>query len=110
MRRMAGPELAVSKIRDIVGDNEALSTDGHFRKSDKLARMFGLLRYDSESTLSKCSKLTLDEAIEVCLLHSDAYKLALQLFRLEMAGELISYSSAFDALQPILRTHRLISD
>ena len=37
---------------------------------------------------------TIDEAIELCFLHSDTYTVAFDLFRLEKSGELVSDSTA----------------
>jgi hypothetical protein len=94
----------VSNIRVIIGDNELIPASTPLRKSDELARLLGYARFDGKSTLSEQTKLTLDEALEVCFLHSDVYKLALELFCLDLAGEMVGYSSAYNCIQDALNT------
>ena len=100
-RRMMEPELLVSEIRSIIGANELIGASTPTRPSDQLARLLGTVRFD-ESTLSERSQLTLDEAIECCFLHSDAYKLAVEIYRLDLSGQLAGYGSAYEALQEAL--------
>ncbi len=101
-RRTMEPELMVFEIRSIIGANDPVEARTPTRPSDQLARLLATVRFD-ESSLSEKSRLSLDESIECCFLHSDVYKLALEIYRLDLAGEIVGYSSAYQAIEDALK-------
>jgi hypothetical protein len=101
-RRTIEPELIVCEIRSIIGANALVEANTPTRPSDQLARILGTVRFDEDTKVSERVALSLDEAIEACFLHSDAYRLALEIYRLDLAGQIVGFGSAFDALQVTL--------
>jgi hypothetical protein len=100
--RWVEPELLVSEIRSIIGDNQLIPSRVPTRPSDNLARLLANFRFDEDSKLSEKSNLSLDEAIECCFLYSEAYLLALEIFRMDQAGQMVGYSTAYDCMQDAL--------
>lgn len=99
--RLFEPDMLVCQIRDIIGDNQSIKASRPTRRSDELAELLLYIRCDSENTLSDASHLSLDEAIESCFLHSEVYRLALEIYRRELMGDLM-IRSAYEFLQGIL--------
>ena len=101
--RIYEPDLMLSMIRDIIGDNQPPpDIEGHYRPSDDLAHL--LINLRKEGDFNEIGKRGLDEAIEICFLHSATYQAALGIYCLEHEGRLVGSAggSAFESLQAIV--------
>jgi hypothetical protein len=98
--RIFEPDVMVSLIRSIIGSNEPQDDDIGTKPSDNLAHL--LIKLRASEQLNEIALRGLNEAIELCFLHSLAYQSALEVYRLENLGRLREFSTAYEAIQQII--------
>jgi hypothetical protein len=98
--RIFEPDVMVSLIRAIIGSNEPQDDDTGTKPSDNLAHL--LIKLRATEQLNEIALRGLNEAIELCFLHSSAYQSALEVYRLESLGRLRGFETAQEAMQQIV--------
>jgi hypothetical protein len=98
--RIFEPDVMVSLIRSIIGSNDPQDDDTGTKPSDNLAHL--LIKLRATEQLNEIVLRGLNEAIELCFLHSSAYQSALEVYRLENLGRLREFSTAHEAIQEIV--------
>jgi hypothetical protein len=99
--RIFEPEIMIAMIRDIIGTNDPLpNVRGIIKPSDELAHF--LINLRKEGKFNEIGQRGLDEAIELCFLHSAAYQSALEIYRLEHEGRLRGAGTAHESFQSII--------
>lgn len=98
--RIFEPDVMVSLIRSIVGSNEPQEDDPVTKPSDNLAHL--LIKLQATEQMNEIALRGLNEAIELCFLHSAAYQSALEVYRLEGLGRLKEFSTAHEAIEQIV--------
>ncbi len=81
-------------VAQIIGDEPAASI--LTAPGDELADLLMTIRRGITGSPEEIQRAvtTIDEAIELCFLHSEAYTAAFELFKLEKSGELVSDTTA----------------
>jgi hypothetical protein len=95
--RIFEPDMLVSMIHTIIGDNKPLNTRTPMNPADELAHL--LINLLEVGAFSEMAQTATREAIECCFLHSPVYQLALKLYYLEHEGRLRSAPTAYETIQ-----------